>query len=192
VLVHTFDDHYGAASFASGWSACVTGLGQVLDGRPVEPAGRHVAEHEAFVVAFGLDEGIRSDGPDGWRVRFERQLTVPAEDAWGRRAGPGDAPAPGEAPPAGAVAEEFPALAVTQARPPRTLEYSWAAGPAAPAGQEAGSVRWELGQGTGHGARLVLTQTGPVGAGDAAATALAVWRARIAALAEELSAAARP
>jgi hypothetical protein len=48
-------------------------------------------------------------------------------------------------------------------------------------------VRWELRDGTGQGARLVLTQTGPAGLDDARATALDAWHDRVERLAAELA-----
>ncbi|WP_181871699.1 hypothetical protein [Sphaerisporangium album] len=46
-----------------------------------------------------------------------------------------------------------------------------------------GRVRWELGEGTGHGARLVLTHTCPPGE---RATTLAAWRDHLGRLATRL------
>jgi uncharacterized protein YndB with AHSA1/START domain len=136
LLVHTFDDHAGAASFAAGWNQCIAGLALTLDGRPgADPGIDHVAMHERYVTELGLAGGAAESTPEGWRVRFERQLTRPAEVVW---------PVLADAPPwadAGRVVvrEE---LAVLEHTVPD------------------GRVRWELGEGTGHGARLVLTWTG--------------------------------
>lgn len=118
-LVHTFDDHGGAASFAAGWHACLDGLGALLDGDTVVDPGAfdHAATHEHYFAEFGLDEPVVTDGPDGWQVQVQRQLVRPVEE----------------------VAPKLPA--------------------------DGDGVRWELGEGTGHGARLVVTWSG----GDAAA-----------------------
>ncbi|MGI5125659.1 SRPBCC family protein [Pseudonocardia sp. CA-107938] len=112
-LVHTFDDHAGAASFAAGWDTCLAALDLDLDGKPVdEHALDHEALHERYLAEFGLDEPAVRAVPDGWQVRVERQLVRPAE-----------------------VVE-----------------------PLLPAGAD--GVEWRLGEGTGHGARLVVTWTG--------------------------------
>lgn len=187
VFTQVFDDRAGAASFAAGWVGCLDVLEQILDGRPPEPPGRMVAEHEAFVATFGLDEGVAETTPDGWRVRFERQLVQPAEVAWATLTGPADNLAVGEAVPDAATVPEFRAGAVTAVQRPSLLEYEWLAD-----GTAAGLVRWELGEGTGHGARLVLVQTGPAALADAQSTALAAWRARIEQLAAQLAAAPPP
>lgn len=153
---HTFTDRYGAASFASGWVQCFVGLDQLLDGVPVTAASPSAEQHDAYVERFGLATGVVSTGEDGGRrVRFERQLTAPAEAAWPvveRLAGP----APAD---------------VLERDEPKLLAYTTADG---------ARVRWELGEGTGHGARLVLTVSGDPAAADPA------WSARVADLAREL------
>jgi uncharacterized protein YndB with AHSA1/START domain len=73
VLHHAFDDHHGAASFASGWSACVEGLGRLLAGETVAPATDMTARHEEYVAEFDLDR----PEIDGDTVRVERQLVGP-------------------------------------------------------------------------------------------------------------------
>ncbi|MBB5789125.1 SRPBCC family protein [Jiangella mangrovi] len=150
-FAHTFADRYGAASFASGWVQCLVALDEVLDGVPVTAASPSAEQHDAYVERFGLDTGVASTGDDGGpRVRFERQLTAPAEAAWPvieRLAGtPAD---------------------VRERDEPKVLAYTTAGGD---------DVRWELGEGTGHGARLVLTASGDDDA----------WAGRVAELAREL------
>ncbi|GAB3979534.1 SRPBCC family protein [Plantactinospora veratri] len=185
VFSHVFDDRAGAASFASGWRLCLDALEQVLDGRPVDQSARPSGRlHESYVERFGLADGVADTDVDGWRVRFERQLTRPAEAVWAAltRTAP-DRPATlGAPPPPGFTTDEFPAGPVTALAAPTLLEYSWEA-----AGVPAGRVRWELAQGTGHGARLVLEQTGPADAAGDRETALAAWRARIEPLARQLA-----
>jgi uncharacterized protein YndB with AHSA1/START domain len=155
VLTHTFDDHAGAASFGAGWHTCIVALGLALDGRPgADPGVDDVALHERLIAQFGLDAGTVETVDEGWRVRFERQLTRPAEVV---------RPVLTEAAPAGAVTENV-------------VEHDAAGG---------GRLRWELKEGTGHGARLVLTHTGAGGDPEAA---LADGRARIASLLERLAA----
>ncbi|WP_422769263.1 SRPBCC family protein [Plantactinospora sp. WMMC1484] len=192
---HVFDDRAGAASFASGWRICLDVLEGLLDGRPFEgpqrPSGRL---HESYVELFGLADGTAEATPEGWRVRFERQLTRPAEAVWAALAGPATdrADTLGTAPPPGFTTGEFPAGPVTALDAPTLLEYAWQPPGTAtgPDGSTGGRIRWELVSGTGHGARLVLEQTGPAGATAEAeqATALATWRERIEPLARRLAA----
>ena len=139
VLLHTFDDRAGAASFGAGWHTCMVALDLALDGRPgADPGVDDIALHERFVAQFGLDAGTVETGADGWRVRYERQLTRPADGVWA------------------ALADLAPPDASTRGH---VLEH---------AAEEGGAVRWELVAGTGHGARLVLTHTGAGGDPDAA------------------------
>ncbi|MGW7477944.1 SRPBCC family protein [Nonomuraea muscovyensis] len=168
-FTHTFADRHGAASFASGWHTCFTALARLLDGaRPPAP-GDTAALHEHYVAILGLSSGaVRGD-----TVRLERQLTRPAPEVW--QALHGDQATIGTPPPAPFAASGVEAGPVTRVEPGKLLEY--AAG--------AGTVRWELAEGTGHGARLVITHTG-----DPAA--LPAWRAHVEDLAAALAALARP
>lgn len=151
VLVHTFDDRAGAASFAAGWHTCLAALGLLLAGRPGDPGLDHDALHEQYVQELGLDSGAAQRTPDGWRVRFERQLVWPAEAVWAELA---------SAPP-------WPGAGATVVREePAVLEHE----------VSDGRVRWELGPGTGHGARLVLTWDGRDAAGRDEALAQAPRR----------------
>ncbi|HLU56784.1 MAG TPA: SRPBCC family protein [Pseudonocardia sp.] len=139
VLLHTFDDRPGAASYGAGWHTCIVALGLALDGRPgADPGVDDIALHERLVTQLGLDAGTVDTGPDGWRVRHERQLTRPTDGVWG---------AVRDLVPDGEVVGEH------------ALEHD---------AEEGGRVRWELGAGTGHGARLVLTHTGADGDPQAA------------------------
>ncbi|RIQ20766.1 SRPBCC family protein [Jiangella rhizosphaerae] len=158
-FTHVFDDRYGAASFASGWAQCFAALLQVLDGVPVTAASPSAEQHDAYVERFGLDAGVVETVAGGRRVRFERQLTAPAEAAW-----------PVISRLAGVAADD-----VLERDEPKVLAYTTPGG---------GRVRWELGEGTGHGARLVVTESAPSSA-DAAAVA-AAWKDRLAELAREL------
>jgi uncharacterized protein YndB with AHSA1/START domain len=164
VFTHVFDDRPGAASFAAGWDACVAALRAVLDGVEPPPPDRMVAEHEDYVRRFGLDEGAVERTGDGCRVRFERQLTAPAERAWAVATAGADVRVGGAAP-AGLGGGT-----VTEVEPHRLLAFD---GPD-------GRVRWQLTEGTGHGARLVVTSDGPRDASPA-------WRDRIEGLAATLA-----
>jgi uncharacterized protein YndB with AHSA1/START domain len=144
------------------------------------------AAHERYVAEFGLADGTAEDTEDGWRVRFERQLVRPAEAVWAALSG-GQPPVPGARVPAPLTAEHVDAATVTAVDRPKVIEFDWLA-----ADRPAGRVRWELGAGTGQGARLLLTQTGPrelVAERDAALTG---WRDRIERLATELMDTPRP
>lgn len=163
VLTHTFGDRFGAASFAAGWHTCLLALLASLDGRPVPGPGDTSRLHEDYVAILGLTAGEAADGT----VRLERQLTRPAAQVW--QALSGDLVTPGSPPPAPFTAEGVPAGPVTRAEPGRLLEYAC----------EPGTVRWELGEGTGHGARLIITHTGDV-------SHLPAWRAHVEALAAAL------
>ncbi len=84
-LIHSFDDRYGAPSFATGWEMCLAGLRSVLAGEPMPAPDRGIARHEELVHEFGLDQPEMSGTDEQWTVRFERQLTCPAEvarDLW--------------------------------------------------------------------------------------------------------------
>jgi uncharacterized protein YndB with AHSA1/START domain len=190
IFEHTFDTRSAAASYASGWQVCFEGLDGVLAGRPADLPGEPSAEsHEHFVRAFGLDEGTAETTEAGWLVRFDRQLTQPAEKVWAAllAAGPDPAaePAVGGPVPAGFGHADFPATAVTAVDPPTRYEYGWRVGDSGP-GQPAGRIRWELTSGTGHGARLLLTVTGPDQLGGHRDAALTGWRKRINELVDQL------
>ncbi len=161
VLTHSFDDRYGAPSFATGWDVCLVGLRCVLAGEPVPPPDRGVARHEELVHEFGLDTPeVRDDG-GRWTVRVERQLTCPAAVAWdlwfGRDLVTGEqrrAPGVGE-PLTPYMAPDVVVGTMTEVDPHRALAFD-----VSPEGGPGEHVRVELGEGTGHGARVVLTVTG--------------------------------
>ncbi|GHC59351.1 SRPBCC family protein [Streptomyces flavofungini] len=171
-LVHTFGDRFGAPSFSAGWHLSITALGAQLDG---EEPGEVLSKvdkrdlHEAYLEQFDLGGGeITGDGG----VRFERQLVRGAVEVWAELTG-GAGVVVGEVVPDGFAAEGVPAGVVTEVREAALCVY------ACPAG---GSVRWEFRDGTGYGARLVLTHAGAADAG----VALAAWHARLELLAGRL------
>ncbi|MEV4108317.1 SRPBCC domain-containing protein [Nonomuraea sp. NPDC049695] len=104
-LTHTFTDHHGAASFATGWHTCILALRATIGAPPPAP-----------FTTPGLQTG-----------------------------------------------------AVTRIETAKLLEYDTPTGP----------VRWELTQGTGQGARLIVTHTGDT-------TTLSAWRVRVEELASSL------
>ncbi|GGO22180.1 hypothetical protein GCM10010116_44680 [Microbispora rosea subsp. aerata] len=117
-----------------------------------------------------MDESQGGQAGGGWRVRFERQLTRPIGEVWALAGA-------SEATPGAPVPDGLGEGVVTAVREP-------AAGLAAyvESGGQGGHVRWELSEGTGHGARLVVTETGLPDPG----TALKAWRDRIETLARRL------
>lgn len=160
VLLHTFDDKPGAASFAAGWDQCLAAIGPHLAGQPAPEPDRGIERHEQLAARFGLSQPTVAEAGGQWTVRFERQLTCPADVAWdlflghdgttqAQRATPdvGDPLTPVGAP-------DVPSGTVTEIDRPHLLAF--AAGPDAPGDH----VRLEFGEGTGHGARLVLTIAG--------------------------------
>lgn len=161
VLTHTFDDRYGAASFATGWGMCLAGLRSVLAGEPLPPTDRGIARHEALVHEFGLDRPEVSEADGRWTVRAERQLTCPAEHAWnlwfgtdmvtGEQRG---APAVGE-PLTPYRAPDVVVGVMTEVVHPKVIAFDTNT-----TGGPGDHVRVELRAGTGHGARLVITITG--------------------------------
>jgi uncharacterized protein YndB with AHSA1/START domain len=180
VFTHAFHDRPHAAANAAGWDACLDALEAVVGGRPLEPPASLVGRHEAYVGAFGLDQGAAEATPDGWRVRFERQLMQqPVDKVWRELEAAGAVV--GGPPPPGATTAEVPAGPVTAVQPPRLLEYEWRA-----VGGPGGRVRWELATDPA-GARIALTQTGPGELADQRPTALAAWRAHLARLARRLT-----
>ncbi len=188
VFTHTFDDRPAAASYATGWYGCLDALGMLLEGKPVEWPPMSVERYEAYVAAFGLAEGTAVLTPDGWQVRYERQVMMRSLDqVWAQLAGvaaaSGQDPATatasatattvGDPPPEGFTTSGIRPGPVTAATAPTLLEYAWER-----EGQQAGRVRWELSTGPG-GARILLTQTGPSDLADLRGAALSAWQARI-------------
>ncbi|WP_197094157.1 SRPBCC family protein [Nonomuraea sp. SBT364] len=166
-LTHTFGDHHGAASFASGWHTCAAALAAHLDGRPfTEPPTARL--HEDYIAILGLISGTVDDDT----LRVERQLTRPAADVWNTLDG-GHAQL-GAPPPAPFTAEGVHAGPVARVEPGKLLEYAG----------DGGTIRWELAEGTGHGARLILTSTGDPATLRAT---LPAWRARTEDLAATLA-----
>ncbi|NUR86935.1 MAG: SRPBCC family protein [Nonomuraea sp.] len=159
VLTHVFGDHFGAASFAAGWHTCVRAMADVLDGRSPAAAGDMAPLHEDFVAILGLTSGTISGGA----VRLERQLPRHADAVW-RELG-GEQARQGEQPPAGFVPQGVQAGPVSRVEAGKLLEF--------------GGVRFELAQGTGQGARLIVTGPAP--------GTLQGWRSHVAGLCERLA-----
>jgi uncharacterized protein YndB with AHSA1/START domain len=174
VLTHTFDDRYGAPSFATGWERCLAGLQHVLAGEALPPPDRGIARHEELVHEFGLDRAEVTGSDGRWTVRVERQLTCPAEIAWdlwfGKDRDTGEqrsAPAVGE-PLTPYMAPDVVIGTMTEVEPHRLFAFDVAAD-----GGPGEHLRVELAPGTGHGARITLTVTGTNA--DEREAAAAMW-----------------
>jgi uncharacterized protein YndB with AHSA1/START domain len=171
VITHSFDDRYGAASFATGWEMCLLGLRSVLAGEDTPPPDRGVARHEALVHEFALDQPEITESDGRWTVRVERQLTCPADVAWdlwfGTDRDTGEqrrAPGVGE-PLTRSMAPDVAVGTITEGELHRLLAFDTGG-----SGGPGDHVRVELADGTGHGARITLTVTGrDPGERDAAA-----------------------
>ncbi|HVM55762.1 MAG TPA: SRPBCC family protein [Acidimicrobiales bacterium] len=160
-LIHTFDDRFGAPSFATGWDLCLVGLRSVLADEALPPPDRGIARHEELVHQFGLDRPEVTESEGRWTVRVERQLTCPVEVAWdlwfGKDRDTGEqrgAPAVGE-PLTPYMAPEVVIGTMTEVELHRVLAFD-----VSPTGGPGEHVRVELADGTGHGARITLTVTG--------------------------------
>ncbi|WP_433041842.1 SRPBCC family protein [Dactylosporangium sp. CS-033363] len=152
-LVHHFDDRPGAASFATGWELCMRALAADLAGEQPPAPDRGVTRHEELVTRFGLDRPRVTRDATGWHVRFERQLTCPAERAWSIFFGGQQAPAVGEPFHPFAAPDQLLGT-VVEVDAPKKFLFDTAEG-------EPGTrVQLRLGEGTGHGARLILDVDG--------------------------------
>lgn len=160
-LIHTFDDRFGAPSFATGWDRCLAGLRSVLASEPPPPPDRGIPRHEQLVHEFGLDRPEMTESDGRWTVRLERQLTCPAEVAWdlwfGKDRDTGEQrSAPGVGDPLSPyMAPEVVIGTVTEVELHRVLAFD-----VAPTGGPGEHVRVELRDGTGHGVRITLTVIG--------------------------------
>ena len=160
VLTHEFDDLGGAASFATGWEQCLVALRAGLEGAEMPTLDGGVARHEQLAERFGLGGPEVTETDTGWRVRFERQLTCSAEAAWGLFFGRD--PATGEQRSAPGTGGEFRPYAApevllgvaTSVDAPNEFAFDVAEGAPGDTG------RLRFGQGTGHGARLLLDVSG--------------------------------
>jgi uncharacterized protein YndB with AHSA1/START domain len=70
IFTHTFNDRPHAAANAAGWDACFDALELVVNGQAAEVPASFVERHEAYVEAFGLDQGSAESTQEGWLVRF--------------------------------------------------------------------------------------------------------------------------
>ncbi len=183
-FTHIFDDRAAAASYAAGWQSCLAALEQVLAGEPASPVRPSSEQHEALVHAFGLDLGFSREIREGWLVSFERQFMGPTiPEVWeALNPAAGTPLSPGSPVPAGFLRPGLQPGPITAVDVPSLLEYDWLW-----QGRPRGRVRWEFSLGPG-GARLKLTQSGPLVLAGEREAALAVWREKIENLAARLPA----
>ncbi|MFI6597383.1 SRPBCC family protein [Nonomuraea sp. NPDC050536] len=160
IFTHTFTDHYGAASFAAGWHTCIATMAVRLDGRTPEAGADMARRHEDYIAILGLISGTYTDGT----IRLERQLPRHAPQVWQALSGPsislGSPPPPGFTIP-GVTGP------VSRVEEAKLVEF--------------GPVRFELTEGTGQGARLVITHTG------ATPDHLPAWRSHVEAFSGHLA-----
>jgi CheY-like chemotaxis protein len=142
-------------------------------------------------AAFGIDRGLTTalgqvaDRIKGIEAGADDFLTKPIDEVWSVLGGSdaiGNGGTPDSRPPGGFTIEVISSGPVTGVEAPNMLEYRWMH-----EGRPAGLVRWELSNGTGHGARLILTQTGPSNLEVEQSTAMNAWKERIARLARHLA-----
>jgi uncharacterized protein YndB with AHSA1/START domain len=152
---------------AVGWDVCLAALEAHLEGREFTQPTEWPAPMEAYIHKFGLDEGSVEEAPDGYRVRFARDLVwKPLEDVWALLVDD-TSPAVGDEPPARATNAHVPAGRVTAGEPPRLLEYATADG----------HVRWEFTRDPATGTRVELTHTAQATAD--LPTVLAAWHVHL-------------
>lgn len=160
VLTTRLADRPAAASVATGWEACLEILAAVVAEETPEDPGPRYARHEELARRFDLGRPVVEESAEGWSARFDRQLVCDPGTAWelflGGAAEPEvthEMPRVGEelrAP----QAPEVVLGTVTEVQAPRVLAFDTGAG------EPGDHVRVELVEGTGHGARMVLTVRG--------------------------------
>lgn len=175
----TWGDRPSTARQATGWDVCLGRLAARLDDRD-RPSMRptwFLARAERYVEAFGLGEGETREHPDGFLLRFERDLTQAPQQVWTTLTETDtgtEAPAVGTAPPAWFDNVPVAPGTVTVVEPPHALEYTWLHD-----GAPTGRVRLDLRDQQPIGCRLVVAQTVPARLADLRAAALAAWQTHL-------------
>ena len=160
VLTNRLADRPAAASVATGWESCLELLGAVVAGETPQEPGPRYARHEELARRFDLGRPEVEESAEGWSARFERQLVCSPGVAWELFLG--GAAEPEVTHEVTVVGEELRAPrapevvlgTVTEVEAPRVLAVDTGAG------EPGDHVRFELVEGTGHGARMVLTVRG--------------------------------
>lgn len=159
-LTNRLEDRPAAGSVATGWEACLEVLGQVIRGESPTDPGPRPARHEELARHFDLGAPEVQEGPDGWSARFERQLVCSPQQAWELFLG--GAAEPDIVHPVPVLGEELRAPRAPEVVLGTVTEVVAGAvlGFDAADGEPGDHVRFELVEGTGHGARMVLTVRG--------------------------------
>jgi uncharacterized protein YndB with AHSA1/START domain len=161
-----------AGRTATGWGVCLDTLEARLDGRTFEQPTNWLGPIERYVEEFGLGEGEVLDRPDGFLVRFRRDVMWKSvEEIWALLTEEADVTI-GAKPPVRATNAYFTPDEITEAEAPRVLEYAWLH-----EGAASGRVRWEISHDPLEGTRVELTQTLPNA--ELLPTALAVWQVQL-------------
>jgi uncharacterized protein YndB with AHSA1/START domain len=176
IFMQIFDDRPFAASYATGWQACLDALDDGLLGRPAAApladeggvTSAYQARHEAYAQIFGLLAGsVEADV-----VRFERLLPYPAGEVWDALVDDRE-PVLGAVAPAAATSAAAPDGAVTEMDHEKSLSYE----------ATTGQVDWRLTDGPG-GTLVTLThRVLPPKRLDS----LVAWHSRLEALANRLA-----
>ncbi len=184
IFTHVFDDRPAAAMYATGWSASLEGLNLLLKGQPIDVQVDFVNSHEANVAKFGLDEGSLQQDQHGWTIQFERQLVLPVERVWSELLSDANSVqvAIGDSPPDPFLVPHCGQVEMRKFDPPRLLSCSCEV-----AGGSTTTVRWELSQGTGPGARLLVTETGLPHLSEHVDGFMTEWASRIERLARQVA-----
>lgn len=152
---------------ASGWDVCFLALEVRLDDGEFTQPTEWLAPMEGYIRKFHLDEGTLEPTPEGYRIRFARDLVwKPVDEVWALLT-EGSTPAVGDEPPLPATNGYVPVGKVTEVEAPRVLEYATGEG----------LVRWEITHDPAMGTRVELTHTLPKSAD--LATALAAWHVQL-------------
>jgi len=145
IFLHTLGDEGGgklaAARNAAGWDACLEALEARLAGRTAEQprSEQMLAAMEQYIERFGLGEGAVHDHPDGYLIRFQRDLVWrPVDEVWSMLVDDKD-PAVGSEPPWRFANEHAPAGPVTEVERAHHLEFAWLHD-----GAQVGRISWEL------------------------------------------------
>lgn len=162
----------GAGRTASGWDTCLDVLAAQLDGETVTPDEDWLTPMESYIEEFGLGEGTVSTTPDGFEVRFARDLVwKPPAEVWSVLT---EDTEPGDRPPLRATNDYVPAGRLVHADAPHELAYEWLHD-----GEPAGTVTWKIVSDEQLGVRVEVTQTIPARLADLRVTALAAWHVHL-------------
>src|ERR687892_633532 len=162
IFLHTLGDEGGgklaAGRNAAGWDACLEALEAQLAGRTSEQprSEQMMPAMEQYIERFGLAEGAVQEHPDGYLIRFERDLVWrPVDEVWSMLIEDKD-PAVGAEPPRRFANEHAPPGPVTEVERPHHLEFAWLHD-----GAQAGRIRWELTADPTSGSRVTVTAAVP-------------------------------